>query len=84
MAGSALHSSSPTNVTNEDDDKSHGLSAAVAAWSPFCDNKRPVTFKPMTNDDKPTAHVLPISMKCPYCDHIYDDYAAYKDHENDC
>jgi uncharacterized C2H2 Zn-finger protein len=27
---------------------------------------------------------LPISMKCPYCDHIYDDYAAYKDHENDC
>ncbi len=84
MAGSTFHSSSPTNVTNEDDDKSHGLSAAVAAWTPFSDNKRPVVFKPKTNDDKPTAHVLPTAMKCRYCDHIYDDYAAYKDHENDC
>ncbi len=83
MAGSVFHFSSPTNVTNKDD-KSHNLSVAVAAWSPFCDNKRPVTFKLMTNDDKPTAQVLSISMKCPYCDHIYDDYAAYKDHKNDC
>ena len=82
MAGSAFHSSSPTNVTNEDD-KSHGLSAAVAAWSPFCNDKRPVTFKPLT-DDKLTAQVLPLSMKCPICDHIFEDYAEYKDHENDC
>ncbi len=83
MAGSALHSSSPTNVTNEDD-KSHGLSAAAAAaWTPFCNDKRPVTFKPLT-DDKLTAQVLPFSMRCPICDHTFHDYAEYKDHENDC
>jgi hypothetical protein len=79
MAGSAQHSSSSTNVYNEDD-KSPGL---TAAWTPFCNDKRPVTFKPLT-DDKLTAQVLPLSMKCPICDHIFEDYAEYKDHENDC
>jgi hypothetical protein len=79
MAGSAQHSFSSTNVYNEDD-KTPGL---TAAWTPFCNDKRPVTFKPLT-DDKLTAQVLPLSMKCPICDHIFEDYAEYKDHENDC
>jgi hypothetical protein len=80
MAGSAQHSFSSINVYNEND-KTPGL---TAGWTPFSNDKRPITFKPLT-DTKPTAQVLPASMKCAICNHDFsDDYPAYKDHENDC
>ncbi len=83
MAGSAAWQSSPsTDVYNEDD-------KSPATWTPFCDNKRPIIFKPMTDDDnnKPTAQILPYTMRCPICNYLFDDLAVYKDHVdgyNDC